>query len=260
MKNRNNPDAGWLPAQWPAPHGIHAGTTTRCEGTSRLPYDRFNLAMHVGDRPAHVDRNRRILRGNLQLPADPVWLAQTHSNHVISVSSDLQNPPADGACTGKTGIVCAVLTADCLPLLLCNHTGTQIAAIHVGWKGYCAGIIANAIRAFPPGELLMAWLGPCIRSDHYEVGGDVYAACVRYIDTAGEAFIQNRTDHWLADLARLVTLDLHRFGVNQIYDSKLCTYTDADRFFSHRRNGQTGRMASLIWMDTPSSAAHQKNQ
>ena len=249
MNNCKIPGHNWLPAQWPAPLGVHAGITTRLDGHSRPPYDRFNLAMHVGDNPAHVDSNRRMLRQNLRLASDPVWLAQTHSNHVITTTPELRNPAADGACTQMPGVICAVLTADCLPLLLCNETGTRIAAIHVGWKGYCAGIVTNAIRMFAPRETLLAWLGPCIRAEHYEIGSDVYEACIRSHADALDAFMPSRPGHWLADLALLVTINLHRHGVDQIFDSMICTYTGKHHFYSYRRNGITGRMASLIWMD-----------
>jgi len=248
MKNKQVAFTSWLPAQWPVPPGIYAGTTTREDGTSCPPYDRLNLAMHVGDNTAHVKNNRLLLRRNLQLPSEPVWLAQTHSNHIIDAAKSLDNQ-ADGAYTQKQGVVCVVLTADCLPLMLCNNTGTQIAAIHVGWKGFCAGIIANAIHSFQPGDVLMAWLGPCIRAEKYEVSVDVYAACTQHLPGADAAFIQTRPDHWQADLPMLVKLDLHQAGINNIYNSDICTCMDAKRFFSYRRDGETGRMASLIWMD-----------
>jgi YfiH family protein len=249
MKNKQLAFKSWVPAQWPVPPGIHAGTTTRNDGNSYPPYDRFNLAMHVGDNPAHVTNNRHLLCHNLQLPTEPVWLSQTHSNHIIDATKSL-DIQADGAFTQKKGVVCVVLTADCLPLMLCNITGTCIAAIHVGWKGFCAGIITNAILSFKPGDILMAWLGPCIRAEQYEVGIDVYAACTHYLPESEDAFIKTRPDHWQADLPMLVKLDLHRAGINQVYDSDICTCMDAERFFSYRREGDTGRMASLIWMDT----------
>jgi YfiH family protein len=248
MKNKQLAFKSWVPAQWPVPPGIHAGTTTRIDGNSCPPYDRFNLAMHVGDNPAHVKNNRYLLCRNLQLPSEPVWLAQTHSNQIVDATNSLDNN-ADGAYTQKRGVVCAVLTADCLPLMLCNDTGTQIAAIHVGWKGFCSGIIPNAIHSFQTDDILMAWLGPCIRVAQYEVGADVYAACTHYLPESDVAFIQSRPDHWQADLPLLVKLDLHRSGIIQIYDSDFCTCMDEEHFFSYRREGETGRMASLIWMD-----------
>ena len=249
MTDRQITDESWIPAQWPAPPGINAVTTARNGGTSHPPYDRFNLAMHVGDRPVHVDNNRQLLHSNLHLPSEPVWLTQTHGNQVINATTSPQDIHADGTYTKNEGIVCAVLTADCLPLLLCNNAGTQIAAIHIGWKGFCAGIIDNAIHSFPPGDVLMAWIGPCIRADNYEIGSDVYEACRHYSKGIEKAFVQNRPGHWLADLSMLVKLDLRRFGINRIDDCNYCTCTDAKRFFSYRRDGTTGRMASLIWMD-----------
>ena len=266
----------WIPADWPAPGNIHAGTTTRLGGDSRPPFDGFNLAEHVGDDPGSVARNRLQLQGQLNLPAEPDWLKQRHGGRVVEVTSD-EPAEADGAYTGEAGEVCAVLTADCIPLLLCNRTGTEIAALHIGWRGLCQGIIKNALVMFNanPRELL-AWLGPYISQRNYEVGADVISACSGEKGTDlffggkgdrfeicpqpapgknksvpfSQAIRQSRANHWYLDLGQLVKTELLQQGVVNVYGCNQCTYTGKDLFYSYRRDGVTGRMASIIWMDT----------
>lgn len=239
----------WIVADWPAPAHIHAVTTTRLGGNSREPYASFNLARHVGDDTAAVSSNRQQLKQGLNLPAEPLWLSQIHGCRVVPAHAS-DPAAADAGWTDQTGVVCAVLTADCLPLLLCDRTGSCVAAVHVGWRGLVAGVVDAAVATLPadPANIL-AWLGPTIGPQAFEVGPDVLAACREAIDQTENCFTPVRTGHWLADLPRLVTLALHQSGVDSAYNSGLCTYSDTERFYSYRRDGVTGRMASLIWMD-----------
>ena len=242
----------WVPAGWPAPAHVHAGTTTRLNGASRDPFDSFNLAGHVGDRPEAVAGNRRQLRARLNLPAEPAWLQQRHGNTVIRAAQERQ-AAADGAYTGATGEVCAVLTADCVPLLLCDRAGSGIAALHIGWRGLCSRVINAGVSMFDaaPRDLL-AWIGPHIRQENYEVGADVVSACASIWPETRGAIRPGRPDHWYLDLGKLVKHELLQLGVTQVYDCKRCTYADKDLFYSYRRNGVTGRMATLIWKVPPS--------
>ena len=243
---------GWIAANWPALDHIHAGTTTRIGGASGIPYDSFNLADHVGDNQKNVSHNRKLLRNQLNLPAEPYWLQQVHGNRVIAAKIANSAEPADGIVTDQTNIVCTVLTADCLPLLLRNVHGTQIAAIHVGWRGFSKNIITNAIETFAENrENIIAWLGPCIGASHYEIDDEVRNACLNICGAAEHAFNPGRDGHWFADLHRLAKYQLAHLGIENIYGGGYCTYGDANLFFSYRRDGITGRMASLIWMDSP---------
>ena len=248
----------WFRAGWPAPAHVHAGTTTRLNGASRGPFESFNLAAHVGDRPEAVAANRRQLRARLDLPAEPAWLQQRHGNRVARVKRDrpaaaagaLAAIPADGAITDAPGEVCAVLTADCVPLLLCDRAGTGIAALHVGWRGLCSRITRSGVSMFDaaPRDLL-AWIGPHVRQENYEVGADVVSACASIWPETRGAIRPGRPDHWYLDLAGLVKAELQQLGVTQVYDCNRCTYADKDLFYSYRRDGATGRMATLIWKE-----------
>ena len=241
----------WLPADWPAPGHIKAGTTTRHSGVSAAPYNSFNLASHVGDDVAAVKQNRNILKQKLCLQGEPFWLKQVHGNRVIDVTSSSKNETADGGYTSEPGIVCAILTADCVPILICNKTGTEIAAIHVGWRGFCANMINSALAVFRsnPKELLV-WIGPHISAEHYEVGDEVRSACLSIDDDADVAFTSSRPGHWFANLELLVRYSLKKQGVEKMYGSNLCTYKEQNTLFSYRRDNVTGRMVSLIWIDT----------
>ena len=239
----------FIPADWPAPAHIHAGTTTRLHGYSKPPYDSFNLAQHVGDDSHAVAKNRNRLHQQLRLPAEPFWLDQVHGCEVICADKP-ESRTADAAWTTSPGRVCAVLTADCLPLLLSDRRGTCVAAVHVGWRGLVAGVIQAAVQSMPvEPDRLLAWLGPCIGPAAFEVGADVYAACEQSLPTTGNAFLDYRPGRWLVNLPALVRHTLSACGVYDCHTSDLCTHTRADMFYSHRRDGSTGRMASLIWMD-----------
>lgn len=247
MDKNNTP---WLPAAWPAPENIHAGTTTRKGGYSKSVFSSFNLAEHVGDDAGTVRKNRDFLRQYLDLPEEPFWLQQVHGNIIVNLPHGRKNPEADGSYSRDPGQVCAVLTADCLPLLLCNRAGTEIAAVHVGWRGLCADIVSRALETFTcRNNQLLAWLGPAISATHYETGDEVRDACLRLIHGAEPAFTPARQGHWLMDLNQLVTLQLNQHGIDKIYGKNHCTFSEKENFYSYRRDGITGRCASLIWMD-----------
>ena len=233
---------------WPAPANVHAAVTTRTGGTSRAPYDTFNLATHVGDDPAAVQANRKQLRIALALPSEPLWLKQVHGNAVVDATVGHDEPEADGAYATRAGVVCAVLTADCLPILLCNRAGTRVAALHAGWRGLAAGVIDQGVAALGvPGSELLAWLGPAIGPDAFEVGAEVHTAFVSHDASAESAFRVQPQGKYLADLYALARLRLAALGVESISGGGLCTVRDRSRFYSYRRDGVTGRMATLIW-------------
>jgi hypothetical protein len=239
----------WLEPDWPANAGVRALSTVRFGGISLAPYASLNLGDHVGDDPAAVAENRRRLVVAAGLPAEPVWLAQVHGTTV----ADLDATPAitaDAAFTRQPGRVCAILTADCLPVLLTEESGGVVAAAHAGWRGLAGGVIEATVRAVgePPGRL-MAWLGPAIGPDHFEVGAEVREAMLREDPRASGAFTLNARGRFMADLGALARRRLEALGVSRIYGNGQCTYTDADRYFSHRRDGTTGRQATLIWLE-----------
>lgn len=236
----------WLKADWPAPETVCAGTTLRSGGFSQGVFSSLNPAQHVGDDPAHVERNRLKIEQTLQLPAKPVWLQQTHSSRVIRANASTGPETADASFTSQPGVVCAVLTADCLPLLLCGRDGHAVAAVHAGWRGLLSGVVENTVKAMPDQDLL-AWLGPAIGVDCFEVGEEVRNAFIDKSAMFAEAFRAHKENKWLADLYRLARIILKESGVNRVYGGDFCTMTDSERFFSYRRDGKTGRMATLIW-------------
>jgi len=242
-------------ADWPVPGQIQAFTSTRSGGMSPSPYESFNLACHVGDDLINVKRNRQHLYQLLGISESSVqWMNQIHSTRVAIVHSgnlslDPQN--ADASITSEPHIALAVMTADCLPLLLCNRQGTRIAAIHAGWRGLSAGIIEKTVAGFAQGDELLAWLGPAIGKTAFEVGNEVFQCVVDQDQNARLFFtpLSGKKNKWLADLYGLATRRLELCGVSQVYGGTYCTYTNSDHFFSYRKEGQTGRMATLIWMD-----------
>ena len=235
---------------WPAPVNVKAATTTRLGGVSRPPYDSFNLAGHVGDEPDAVQQNRDSLQQRLQLPAVPVWLNQVHGDTVVDADRCGERPAADAGFCTRTGLVCAVQTADCLPVLLCDRDGTRVAAAHAGWRGLAGGILERSVMALDtdPGQLL-AWLGPAIGPLAFEVGDEVRQVFVDQHAQAAGAFSTTTGGCWLADLYRLARIRLQAVGVDAVYGGGFCTFSDPERFYSYRRDGTTGRMASLIWLD-----------
>lgn len=233
---------------WPVPVGVHAATTLRTGGLSSGCYASFNLALHVGDDPDVVKQNRALLRSVLQLPSEPIWLNQVHSSIAVEAKSDLANNEADASYTDQPGIVCVVMTADCLPLLVCSRDGQRIAAIHAGWRGLLHGIISNTINKLGTTDVLI-WLGSAIGSMTFEVGPEVRSAFINKSSVNADAFQQKNGDKWLADIYQLARLELASLGIDNIYGGDFCTVTDKERFYSYRRDNVCGRMATLIWRD-----------
>jgi len=239
----------WIKPDWPLPPHVHAAVTLRTGGGSTGAYAALNPADHVNDDPGHVAANRQIIKDMLRLPAEPVWLEQVHGTRVVKADQVETPEQADASFTDRPGIVCAVLTADCLPVLFCGDRGGVIAAAHAGWRGLQAGIIAQTIQAMNCREV-QAWLGPAIGPDRFEVGDEVRAAFVGANPAAATAFRGTGTGKWLADIYRLARITLAELGVRRIYGGGYCTVSDPQRFYSYRRDGAaTGRMASLIWSD-----------
>lgn len=237
---------------WPAPTQVKALTTTRHGGVSLAPYDSLNLGDHVGDQSENVEQNRQRLTQMVPLPEPPHWLSQCHGVDVINSLKWQRNVAADGIFTRQNNQVCAVLTADCLPVLISNKAGTQVAAVHAGWRGLADGILEQAIRTFDCDHNdLLIWLGPAIGPDHFEVGHDVVSAFTDHASEAEQAFRQTDSTHFMADIYLLARQRLTAMGITNIYGGNCCTVCDADRFFSYRRDKVTGRMASLIWISTP---------
>lgn len=237
-----------ISADWPAPGHVHAFTTTRKGGISEGVYDSFNLALHVNDRPGAVISNRQLLQDIFELPAQPLWLQQNHSNCVVAADHfDLIE--ADASWTSSKNTVCAVLTADCLPVFFTNKDGSRVAITHAGWRGLLNGVISATFSAMQikPDDCL-AWLGPSIGPDVFEVGKEVLQSFTDKDKATLQAFKQKDEEHWCCDMVQLARIELEQLGVEQIFSSGLCTYTDKENFYSYRRDGNTGRMASLIWI------------
>ena len=238
---------------WPQPSGIHALFTTRSGGVSTGKFESLNLGLHVGDDPLAVQENRRRL--GAQLPAKPLWLNQVHGTGVFVVGRDADcgaPPTADAVATSFVNHPCSVLVADCLPILFCDVAGTSVAAAHAGWRGLAAGVVERTVVAMPvPPRDLMAWLGPAIGPNTFEVGQDVVDAFCQRDVNAERAFtaIPQRDGKFLANIFELARQRLAAAGVGRIYGGGHCTVTSADKFFSYRRDGQTGRMAAIIWRE-----------
>lgn len=240
-----------LRPDWPAPAAVRAAVTTRTGGASRGRHAQFNLSTRCGDSPRDVAANRARLRSLLQLPAEPVWLDQRHGTTVLPAHEVGPDAAADGSWTDRSGVVCAALAADCLPILLCEETGECVAAVHAGWRGLAAGVVEAAVCASPaPPRRLLAWLGPAIGPAHYEVGAEVRSAFVSGDKDARSAFRTTASGgKFHADLWWLARRRLERIGVLRVFGGGMCTYRQADRFFSHRREPGGGRQAALIWLD-----------
>ena len=233
---------------WNAPPGVHACCTTRLGGLSNAPFEQLNLALHVGDDDDKVNRNRELLRHQLQLPAVPEWINQTHGTHTVILEEDITRD-ADAAITRMPGKVAVVMTADCLPILLCNRDGTEVGAVHAGWRGLERGVVQQALATMQSSnELLKAWIGPGISQACFEVGDEVREAFEDSVPKSRDYFSSHREGHWLCDLAGIAEMILHSQGVGEVYRDSYCTFQDAERFFSYRRDSVTGRMASLIWI------------
>jgi polyphenol oxidase len=234
---------------WPAPSSVRAAFTLRQPGgLSAGPYHSFNLALHVGDDPNRVAANRAALAQQLALPSAPLWLEQVHGARAVSFAEARQDARADGIYSNTAGEVCAVMTADCLPVLFCRRDGQAVAAAHAGWRGLAAGILEATAARLGAGEIL-AWLGPAIGASAFEVGEEVRAVFCAHDSTAVAAFTPARPGHYWCDIYLLARQRLRRVGINAIYGGDLCTFSDAQRFYSYRRDGVCGRMAALIWRD-----------
>jgi YfiH family protein len=240
---------GFAP-DWRTPPNVRAWVTERAGGTSRGLYSTLNLAGHVGDEVAAVAANRARLRATLGLPSEPEWLTQVHGRRVLDLDAGDARGEADGAVTGRPGVVCAVLTADCLPVLICSADGGRIGVAHAGWRGLAAGVLPAAVAAVggDPGGV-SAWLGPAISAAAYEVGDEVRAAFTTTDPAAAACFRRNPGGRWQADLYALARLSLAAAGVSQIGGGGFCTFGNPSRFFSHRREAPCGRMATLIWRE-----------
>ena len=244
----------FLLPNWPIPANVHAYVTTRLGGYSSGAYASFNLGAYVQDEENNIRANRQYLKKNLQLPNEPYWLKQIHSTTVVALDTATTNATAveaDGSWASLPGKICVVTTADCLPVLLCDQKGTCVSALHAGWRGLAHGILEEGIKALPaePKELI-AWLGPAISSNFYEVGEEVRQAFLKVDAKAALAFRPSeRADHWYMDMYLLARQRLQAAGVPAIFGGEYCTYREADKFYSYRRDNVTGRMASLIWLE-----------
>ena len=258
----------FIPPEWHAPLGVHALMTTRLGGVSVAPWESLNLGVHVGDDPSAVLENRQRVRKEASLPSEPVWLEQVHGTSVVELDAantprmantveqliQSPRPRADAAISRHRGVVCAIQVADCMPVLFAARDGSVVGAAHAGWRGLASGVLGATVSAMglPPHQII-AWMGPTIGPNHFEVGDDVVAA---FRDTAAPndaaqteaAFTRKANGKWLCDLYALARLRLAALGVSSVSGGGWCTFEDSQRFFSYRRDGQTGRMAALIWL------------
>lgn len=241
---------GWIIPDWPVPTHVNAVCTTRSGGESIAPFNSMNLGDHVGDNGLTVAANRQRVGQVLRLPTEPLWLEQVHGTVVSGMNAASCYPIADASIARKPNQVSVIMTADCLPVLFCDRAGTQVASAHAGWRGLCDGVLEKTIEQFDctAGDILV-WLGPAIGPEKFEVGDEVRAAFMAQDINAETAFKAGpQTGKWLADIYELARQRLAHRGIEHIYGGGLCTVSDSERFFSYRRDGQTGRMASLIWL------------
>lgn len=248
---------------WPAPKNVRSAISLRAGGVSKAPFNSNNLALHVEDNPAHVLANRQTLVTALNLPCDPLWLEQVHGTDIVyapnikGVPKAQGIPSADGSYTDTANTVCAVLTADCLPVLLCNQSGTHVAAAHAGWRGLCNGILRDSVATFAQhDDQIMAYLGPAIGPQRFEVGAEVLEAFlvkaqnVEHQQAIKAAFLpSSAAGKHLADLYALARAELAACGVTAVYGGEYCTFSQSEQFYSYRRDRKTGRNASLIWLE-----------
>lgn len=246
-------EPGWLLRPQGMPPGVRSLTTTRAGGVSAPPYDTLNLGAHTGDTAAAVAMNRRRLMERAGLPESPRWLEQVHGAGVVAAHRIRAGAVADAAWTDRSGVVCAVLTADCLPVILAACDGAAVAVVHAGWRGLAAGVLEAAVAAMPvPARQLAAWLGPAIGGAAFEVGPEVRARLLKADPGAAPTcFAPGQGDRWYADLYGLARRRLSAAGVAAIAGGGRCTYTEEACFFSHRRDGRTGRMATLVYREEP---------
>lgn len=263
MSDPNPPALQLITPDWPAPANVGALSTTRIGGVSAVPFDSFNLGDHVDDQALSVVANRQLLQQRLGDTVGCQWLRQVHGIEVASLDRVGAVIEADAAATNQPGAACLVMTADCLPVLFCDRQGTRVAAAHAGWRGLAEGVLEATLAALAvPADELLCWLGPAIGPQAFEVGDEVRQAFCAHQPESEQAFVRSpqpsvidpvmidpaQPSKWLADIYQLARLRLQRAGVTAIYGGDCCTYTDAERFFSYRRDGRTGRMASLVWL------------
>jgi YfiH family protein len=271
----------FITPDWPAPPGVRAAFTLRTGGVSVAPYDSLNLGARIGDLPEAVAENRQRVREKLRLPAEPVWLEQVHGTEVVELGAGVPSasrvagalgvegtaallraagagtprppditPCADASIARRAGWVCAIRVADCMPVLFAAHDGSAVGAAHAGWRGLAGGVLEATIRQLGvPASKLIAWMGPAIGPRHFEVGDDVWAAFMGVDADSASAFVANARGRWQCDLYALARLRLNALGVSATYGGGWCTFAEADRFFSYRRDGQCGRMAALVWIE-----------
>ena len=243
--------AGFITPEWPAPPNVRAAFSLREGGVSEAPFDSLNVGSHVGDDPASVEENRRRLGAALRLPGTPEWLTQVHGTHVWDQDQAPRAAPenADAVVVRRPGTVAVIQVADCLPVLFAAADGSAVAAAHAGWRGLAAGVLEATFSklAVPPAEV-MAWLGPAIGPEHFEVGAEVRTAFMAGDPGAAAAFAANARGRWQCDLVRLARRRLLALGVREIYGGRWCTFADRARFFSYRREGRCGRMGAFIWL------------
>jgi len=246
-------ELSYLPVSWPnKPENVSAVTTLISGGTSKGAFSEYNLAAHVGDAAAAVIANRAKLVDDLRLPSKPVWLEQVHSNKVIYVKEPVAYDPApraDASISASPGVVCVVMTADCLPVFFCDEAGSEVAVAHAGWRGLHAGIISNTVKAMQSAaEKIQVSLGPAIGAENFEVGEDVFQAFVEKNRLNESTFVATTKNHYLCDIYQLARIELQSLGIDKIAGGEFCTYRDREQFYSFRRQPSTGRMASLIWL------------
>jgi len=242
----------WLTPDWPAPANVRALTTLRSGGVSQGDFASLNLALHVDDNAAAVVENRRRLIAAASVPNEPLWLEQVHGIDVVEVDGQSSPVRADASIARQPGKVCAIMTADCLPVVFCDVSGTRVAAAHAGWRGLVGGVLAKTVAALDtaPAQLI-AWMGPAIEPAAFEVGPEVREQFIAKDSRSDSAFVRNARGRWQADLYELARQELTRLGVAGIHGGGFECFADGERFFSYRRNPRTGRMATLAWIETP---------
>ncbi|NLQ19140.1 peptidoglycan editing factor PgeF [Marinomonas sp. M1K-6] len=241
-------DFSYLQPDWPAPASVRAYVSTRIGGVSERPFTSLNLGAHVGDVAEHVAENRRLFAQVIGMPGSVQWLNQVHGTNVVSLPCHEVPSGADAAVSDQLNQVCTVLTADCLPVFFCDEAGTKVAVAHAGWRGLCAGVLEEVLKGFDEAEKVLVWLGPAIGPEAFEVGDEVREAFIAQQPEAQQAFVATENGKWLGNLYLLARQRLMAKGVERISGGEHCTFTDKARFYSYRRDGQTGRMASVIWL------------
>lgn len=246
----SNAKLEFLYPDWPAPINVKAVATTRSGGVSAPPFDSFNLGKYTDDDPAHVAANRHRLLESLAITREPAWLKQVHGNRVVDAAAVVDEVNADASFSHESGPVCIVMAADCLPVLICDQKGSCVAAIHAGWRGLAGQVITDCVNCLQrPATQLMAWLGPAIGPQAFEVGPEVREIFLAQDTDYQTCFRPHRDDRWLADIYALARQQLNHLGITAVYGGYWCTLTESERFFSYRRDHKkSGRMASLIWL------------